>query len=40
MDPFRRDCLMKGQDEIGLTLAMADEIGTYERKVANAQPWL
>ncbi len=40
MDPFRRDCLMKGQDEIGLTLAMDDEIGAYERQVAQVQPWL
>lgn len=40
MDPFRRDCLMKGQDEIGLTLAMADTIGRYEAKMAAERPWL
>jgi 3-isopropylmalate/(R)-2-methylmalate dehydratase small subunit len=40
MDPFRRDCLMKGQDEIGLTLAMADDIGRYEARQAASQPWL
>ena len=40
MDPFRRDCLMEGKDEIGLTLAMADAIGGYERRIASEQPWL
>jgi 3-isopropylmalate/(R)-2-methylmalate dehydratase small subunit len=40
MDPFRRDCLMKGQDEIGLTLAMADDIGRFETVMAADRPWL
>ena len=39
MDPFRRDCLMLGKDEIGLTLAMADDIGRYERRLAAERPW-
>jgi 3-isopropylmalate/(R)-2-methylmalate dehydratase small subunit len=30
MDPFRRDCLLGGLDEIGLTLASADAISAYE----------
>ncbi len=40
MDPFRRDCLIEGKDEIGLTLAMADAIGGYERTMAAERPWL
>ncbi|WP_116089993.1 3-isopropylmalate dehydratase small subunit [Sphingomonas crusticola] len=40
MDPFRRDCLMQGQDEIGLTLAMADDIRRYEAAIAAERPWL
>jgi 3-isopropylmalate/(R)-2-methylmalate dehydratase small subunit len=40
MDPFRRDCLMNGLDEIGLTLAMADRIGRYESSVVAERPWL
>ncbi|WP_404712753.1 3-isopropylmalate dehydratase small subunit [Sphingomonas sp. MMS24-J13] len=40
MDPFRRDCLMGGKDEIGLTLAMADKISGYERTMAVERPWL
>ncbi len=40
MDPFRRDCLIEGKDEIGLTLAMADSIGAFERTMAAERPWL
>jgi 3-isopropylmalate/(R)-2-methylmalate dehydratase small subunit len=40
MDPFRRDCLMKGQDEIGLTLAMNDRIGSFEGAMATERPWI
>ncbi len=40
MDPFRRDCLMQGLDEIGLTLAMSDQIGRYEQQVAGERSWL
>ena len=40
MDPFRRACLMQGQDEIGLTLAMSGEIGRYEAAMAAERPWL
>jgi len=34
IDPFRRECLLKGLDDIGLTLRFADEIAAYE----NAHP--
>jgi 3-isopropylmalate/(R)-2-methylmalate dehydratase small subunit len=37
MDPFRRDCLMKGLDEIGLTLAMAPAIDRFEQSETS---WL
>ena len=30
LDPFRRECLLTGQDEIGLTLARAARIAAYE----------
>jgi 3-isopropylmalate/(R)-2-methylmalate dehydratase small subunit len=30
LDPFRRDCLMRGLDEIGLTLASEAAISDYE----------
>jgi 3-isopropylmalate/(R)-2-methylmalate dehydratase small subunit len=40
MDPFRRNCLMSGLDEIGLTLSNAERIGDYEAAMAKERPWL
>ncbi len=40
MDPFRRDCLMQGLDEIGMTLAKDTEISKYESGVAASRPWI
>jgi 3-isopropylmalate/(R)-2-methylmalate dehydratase small subunit len=31
IDPFRRDCLLNGWDDIGLTLRHEDRISEYER---------
>ncbi len=40
IDPFRRDCLMNGVDEIGLTLARDRSIAAYEAQTARDRPWL
>jgi 3-isopropylmalate/(R)-2-methylmalate dehydratase small subunit len=40
IDPFRKQCLMAGLDEIGLTLAEAAAIGAHEDRRATAEPWL
>jgi 3-isopropylmalate/(R)-2-methylmalate dehydratase small subunit len=40
MDPFRRDCLMQGLDEVGLTLAKDTVISKYESTVAASRPWI
>jgi len=40
LDPFRRDCLMRGLDEIGLTLARDAAITRFETGMAAARPWL
>jgi 3-isopropylmalate/(R)-2-methylmalate dehydratase small subunit len=40
MDPFRRDCLMQGLDEVGLTLAKDTEISKYESIAAAQRPWM
>ncbi|WP_423602609.1 3-isopropylmalate dehydratase small subunit [Sphingomonas sp. MS122] len=40
MDPFRRDCLMQGLDEVGLTLAKDTAISKYESTVAEQRPWI
>lgn len=39
IDPFRKDCLLGGLDEIGLTMAMADKISHYETRARAAWPW-
>lgn len=39
IDPFRKDCLAGGLDEIGLTMAMGDQISSYEDKARAAMPW-
>jgi len=40
IDQFRKDCLVKGLDEIGLTLESADKIKDYEKTRAADQPWV
>jgi len=40
IDPFRKDCLVKGLDEIGLTLQNAEAIRTYEARRKAEAPWL
>ena len=40
IDPFRKHCLVNGLDDIGLTLAHADEIRAYEARHLATQPWL
>jgi 3-isopropylmalate/(R)-2-methylmalate dehydratase small subunit len=39
IDPFKKHCLINGLDEIGLTLAKADNIAAFEKKVEAARPW-
>jgi len=40
VDPFRKECLLNGWDDIGLTLQHADEIRTFEARHLREQPWL
>ncbi len=40
VDPFRKDCLLNGWDDIGLTLRHADEIRAFESRRRIEQPWL
>ncbi len=40
IDAFRKQCLLNGLDEIGLTLQHADEIKAFEEKHKARQPWL
>ena len=40
VDAFRKECLLNGWDDIGLTLRHADEIRAFEAKRRVEQPWL
>jgi len=40
VDPFRKDCLVRGLDDIGLTLGHLDDIRAYEARRREAAPWL
>ncbi len=40
LDPFRKQCLLEGLDDIGLTLQQESAIADYEAKQNLATPWL
>ena len=40
VDEFRKDCLIRGLDEIGLTLQHGDAIHAYEARRRAEAPWL
>ncbi len=40
IDEFRKHCLLEGLDDIGLTLADADDIRAYEARRAQEAAWL
>ena len=40
VEPHRRECLLGGFDDIGLTLRHADTIRTYEARRLAERPWL
>ncbi|MEI7612026.1 MAG: 3-isopropylmalate dehydratase small subunit [Betaproteobacteria bacterium] len=40
VDAFRKECLINGWDDIGLTLLNADKIRVFEDKRRVDQPWL
>ena len=40
IDPFRKECLVAGIDEIDLTLRYADRIAEHERQKQIDTPWL
>ena len=39
IDAFRKQCLLNGLDDIGLTLQKTDAISAYETKAASARNW-
>lgn len=40
IDAFKKECLLSGQDEIGLTLAREADIAAFEKRRQSEMPWL
>ena len=40
IDPFRKECLVAGIDEIDLTMRYADAIAAHEEREKARSPWL
>ena len=40
IDEFRRECLLDGLDDIGLTMQKVEMIDAFEQKQRERQPWL
>ena len=40
VDAFRKECLLNGWDDIGLTLRHAEKIREFEARRRSEQPWL
>ncbi len=40
VDPFRKECLLHGLDDIGITLRDKDKILAYEQQRRHITPWL
>ena len=40
IDPFRKQCILEGLDEIGLSLKHSEAIKKYEQNRAKEAPWI
>ena len=40
IDPFRKECLLRGLDDIGLTLQQSERIKSYEAGRRSEEPWI
>ncbi len=40
VDPFKKHCLLKGLDDIGLSMEKAPAIDAFEAKAAQDRPWV
>ncbi len=40
VEGFRKECLLNGWDEIGLTMRHTDKVRAYEAARANKEPWI
>ncbi len=40
VDPFKKNCLLNGLDDIALSLEKSEKISSYEDKMKKSKPWL
>jgi len=40
VEPFRKECLVNGWDDIGLTLRRQEDIRAYEERRRQSEPWI
>ena len=40
VDEFRKECMLQGLDEIGLTLQQRRDVSNYEQRRREEAPWL
>jgi 3-isopropylmalate/(R)-2-methylmalate dehydratase small subunit len=40
VDPFRKQCLLNGWDDIGLTLRNEDKVTSFEQRQKTQTPWI
>ena len=40
IDPFKKDCLLNGLDDIALSLEKSEKITSYEDKLKKSKPWI
>ena len=40
IDPFRRNCLLNGLDDVGLTMQKSSDIDSFEERQRTSEPWL
>jgi len=40
IDPFRKECLLAGTDEVRFTLGQEDKIAAFEKKYERSMPWM
>ena len=39
IDPFKKECLLNGLDDISLSLKQSEKISTYEENLKKTNPW-
>ena len=40
VDPFKKECLLNGLDDISLSLEKSEKISSYEKSIQKTKPWM